>query len=92
VRTFGVLLLLALLTPPLALGGHHHGTRDVARDCSTCIVAHCSPAEAACAVILPTVVGSQSALPPALPVATLSLDLPAHQGRAPPAVPGDIAA
>jgi len=92
VRAFGVLLLLALLIPPLALGGHHHGTPDAARDCSTCVVAHCSPAEVTGAVVLPIVVGSQPALPPASPVAIVPLDLPAHQGRAPPVVPGDIAA
>jgi hypothetical protein len=83
-RTLGVLVLLALLAPPLALGGHHHGKPDPARDCSTCVVAHCSPAEAVSAIALPGPAVSHPAPPSATPAAVTSFDPPAHPGRAPP--------
>ena len=91
-RILGVLALIALLGLPLGLGGHHHATADLARDCSACVVAHFSPVEVASPAILPTVLVSQPLLAAAAPIAVTPVDRPAHPGRAPPVVLGDSAA
>jgi hypothetical protein len=85
-RTVGVFALIALLGLPVALAGHHHASLDPARDCSSCIVAHLSPAEGTSPVTLQTVLVSRPLGAPSSPVAVPSVDRPAHPGRAPPAL------
>ncbi len=87
----GVLTFIALIGLPLALGAHHHGATDAARDCATCVVAHCSPAEGAAPIALRTVLVSRPLPLSAAPAAIAACDRPAHPGRAPPTVLGDSA-
>jgi hypothetical protein len=91
-RVLGVLALIALLGLPLTLGGHHHATSDLARDCSACVVAHFSPVEAASPAAFPTPLVSQPLPLPAAVATITSFDRPAHSGRAPPTLLGDAAA
>jgi len=87
-RLSGVLVLLALIGLPLALGEHHHGGLDAVRDCATCIVVHHSPVEGAAPVALPVpLVSRPLAAPDGLPSLPSSWR-PAPCGRAPPASPG----
>jgi hypothetical protein len=88
----GVLALVALLGLPLVLGGHHHAGLDQARDCSTCVVAHCGPIESTAPLILPAVLASATLVLLAAPATFAVVDLPAHPGRAPPSPLGDSAA
>jgi hypothetical protein len=90
-RLLSVLALVALLGVPLALAGHHHAGTDVARDCSVCVVAHCSPAEVASPATLPAVLVSRPLPRIPAPRALPALDRPAHPGRAPPTFSGDTA-
>jgi hypothetical protein len=47
VRFAGALLLAMLVFVPLAESGHSHASRDLAGPCTTCAVAHHSPATVA---------------------------------------------
>lgn len=90
-RLLSVLALVALLGVPLALAGHHHGTVGLARDCSVCVVAHCSPAEIAVPATHPALLVSLPLPRTPAPDAIPALDRPAHPGRAPPTFSGDSA-
>ena len=83
-RLVGVLALLACLVAPLVFGEHHHASLDPARDCATCVLVHHSPAVVATPVMLRVPLASRRIDAPALPLVRLTIERPAHSGRAPP--------
>src|SRR5262245_45307528 len=91
-RLLGVLWLITLLGLPLVLGRHHHASLDPARDCSTCVAAHCTAIESSPPPVLSAVLASETLPLPAAPSAVSVFDLPTHPGRAPPSPFGDSAA
>jgi len=91
-RLIGVLALIALLGLPLVLGGHHHASLDPARDCSTCVAAHCTAIESSPPPVLSALLAAETLPLPAAPSAVSVFDLPTHPGRAPPSPLGDSAA
>jgi hypothetical protein len=80
-------LLIALLSVPLALGAHHHGTHQTVASCAVCVVAHFTPVTAGTGVALPVPVVSFSAPPPLRPTLQGRLEAAVHRGRAPPSLP-----
>src|SRR5262245_18992495 len=92
IRLLGVLWLITLLGLPLVLGGHHHASLDPARDCSTCVAAHCTAIESSPPAVLSAALASETLPLPAAPSAISVFYLPTHPGRAPPSLFGDSAA
>src|SRR2546428_10856744 len=81
VRLAGALLMVALLTVPVAASAHTHRDLRAAGSCATCIAAYHSPA-----VVVPPVAGAAPVVvtvPPPLPARAA----PAHPHRAPRAGP-----
>src|SRR5947199_10692977 len=82
VRLAGALLMVALLTVPVAASAHTHRDLRAAGSCATCIAAQHSPA-----VVMPVVAAAAPVVvtvAPPLP----SRDDPAHPYRSPRAGPG----
>src|SRR5436305_8547027 len=84
VRLAGALLMVALLTVPVAASAHTHRDLRAAGSCATCIAAHHSPA-----VVIPVVAAAASivvTVVPPLPsrVAPARPYRPPRAGRAPP--------
>jgi hypothetical protein len=79
-------LLIALLSVPLALGAHHHGTHQTTANCAACVVAHFTPVKAGTGILLPAPVVSFAAPPPLRPTLLGRLEAPVYRGRAPPSL------
>jgi hypothetical protein len=84
IRFAGALLFAVLVLVPLVESGHSHASRDLARPCATCVVAHHSPATVAptLAVAAMTAAAGATILAPTLAPARRHHS--PRSGRAPP--------
>jgi len=83
-RIAGALLFAALLLVPLVESGHSHASRDLARPCATCVVAHHSPAVTAPVIAVAATAASVPVAICAAIVAPSRRDHSPQSGRAPP--------
>src|SRR2546427_8295114 len=79
VRLAGALLMVALLTVPVAASAHTHRDLRAAGSCATCIATHHSPA-----VVMPVVAAAASVVVTVAPTLP-SRFAPAHPYPSPPA-------
>jgi hypothetical protein len=84
VRVAGALLFAVLLFVPLVESGHNHASRDLARPCATCIVAHHLPAAVAPAIAVASTTATAASTIVASTLAPAQRCHSPRRGRAPP--------